>query len=169
MAEKIESTGIPSREQIEACLPSETRRKSGPYAIMECWQRIPCDPCVAACPFGFIAPMENINDLPKLDKEACTGCGNCIALCPGLAIFVIDETWGDADRALIRIPYEFAPLPEKGQIVRALDRAGNFIAEAEVVRIQKTKSATTILHLNIPKQFLLDIRAIEPLPMRISG
>jgi len=166
MSSKIENSGIPSVEQIGSSLPSRERRNSGPYAVIECWQKIPCDPCVAACPFGYIAPMENINDLPQLDQDACTGCGNCIALCPGLAIFVIDETWGEPEQALIRIPHEFSPLPEKGQTVRALDREGKYVADAEVVRIQKSKSWTPVLHLAIPIKLIMDIRAIEPLPMR---
>ncbi len=166
MASQIERTGVPTKEQIESTLPGDERRAKGPYAVIECWQEIPCDPCVASCPFGYIAPMKNINDLPKLDQESCTGCGNCIALCPGLAIFIIDETFGGEDEAMIRIPHEFAPLPEKEDIVRALDREGNYVADAEVVRVQKGKSGCTVLHLLIPKKFILDIRAVEPLPMR---
>ncbi len=163
MASQIENTGIPTREQIEATLPSAERRAKGPYATIECWQRIPCDPCVASCPLGAIAEMANINDLPELDHGTCTGCGACIALCPGLAVFVIDETYGKPDEALIRIPHEFAPLPEAGSTVRALGRNGKYIFDATVKRVQKTKSATNVLHLVIPKEYILDIRAIEPL------
>ncbi len=162
MAYEIQKHGIPEKELIERTFPSEERRKIGPYAVIECWQRIPCDPCVASCPFGCIAQMEDINDLPELDQEACNGCGNCIAQCPGLAIFVIDETWSD-DRALIRIPHEFAPLPEKGQIITTLDRAGKFAATAEVIRVVKTKSGTPVVHIAVPKELIREIRAIKPL------
>lgn len=162
MAGNIQKHGIPEKELIDRTFPSEERRKSGPYAVIECWQRIPCDPCVASCPFGCIAPMEDINDLPELDQESCNGCGNCIAQCPGLAIFVIDETWSE-DRALIRIPHEFVPLPEKGQIVTALDRAGKFAATTEVIRVVKTKSGTPVIHIAVPKELIREIRAIKPL------
>lgn len=165
MPSKIESTGIPTREQIESTLPSAERRAKGAYATIECWQKIPCDPCVAACPFGAVAEMANINDLPEIDHDICTGCGACIALCPGLAIFVIDETYGETDEALIMIPHEFVPLPEKGDIVRALDRKGDYICDAKVKRVQKTKSATNIINLVVPKEHILDVRAIEPLPI----
>jgi len=165
MKPKIETSGIPSRQMIESTLPSRTRREKGPFAVMECWQRIPCDPCVASCPFHAIAPMENINDLPMLDHEICTGCGLCISACPGLAIFVIDETFGGPDEASIRIPHEFAPLPEVGDTVFALGRDGTHICEARVVKVKSSKTKTTIVEIAIPKKFIADIRAIEPLPM----
>ncbi len=166
MATEIEKSGIPDIELIDETFPSEERRKAGPYAVIECWQLIPCDPCVASCPFGCIAHMEDINDLPELDQETCNGCGNCIALCPGLAIFVIDETWGDDDQALIHIPHEFTPLPEKGQVVRALNRKGKFVTNAEVIRVRKTKSGTPVIHITIPREYIYEIRAIEPLTMK---
>lgn len=165
MVIEIEKNGIPDIELIKDTFPSEERRKVGPYAVIECWQRIPCDPCVASCPFGCISPMEDINDLPELNHETCTGCGNCIALCPGLAIFVIDETWGDEDQALIRIPHEFTPLPQQRQTVRALNRKGEFITDAEVIRVRETKSGTPVIHIAIPREYIYEIRAIEPLTM----
>jgi Fe-S-cluster-containing hydrogenase component 2 len=162
----IEKNGIPSQGQIESTLPPPERRAKGPYAVIECWQEIPCDPCVASCKLGAIAPMQNINDLPELDFDKCTGCGNCIAFCPGVAIFVIDETYGAPDEALIRIPHEFAPLPKIGDKVKALARDGKFICDATIVKIQKSKSATTVLHIVIPKKYIKEIRAIEPLEMK---
>ncbi|QJW44353.1 hypothetical protein HA075_22045 [bacterium BFN5] len=49
---------------------------SGPTAIFECLQPIPCNPCADACPRGAITVKE-INDCPTLDKERCNGCGIC--------------------------------------------------------------------------------------------
>jgi len=162
MNPNIENSGIPSKEQIERTLPSKERREKGPYVVIECWQKIPCNPCVKACPFGVIQPMEDINDLPVTDIDKCTGCGLCISLCPGLAIFVIDETYGEEDQALVMIPHEFVPIPKKGDLVQALDRQGNYICDAQVVRTTQNKSNTTVVHLLIPREFILDVRAIKP-------
>ncbi|HHS50019.1 MAG TPA: 4Fe-4S ferredoxin [candidate division Zixibacteria bacterium] len=159
----IKSTGVPSRELIESTFPSEERRKSGPFAVIECWQEIPCDPCVASCPFHSIADMQNINDLPVIDHSTCNGCGVCIAQCPGLAIFVIDETFGAEDEASIRIPHEFTPLPAVGDTVRALNRDGSFACEAKVIKVRNTKSKTPVIEIAIPARLILDVRAIEPL------
>ena len=166
MSENIAKTGIPSDKLIESTLPSKERRASGPYVVVECWQEIPCNPCVASCPFGVIAEMININDIPEVDHDKCTGCGLCISTCPGIAIFVIDETYGSPNQALIQIPHEFVPLPEVGGTVRALSRDGSYICDAEVIKVKKTKSATSVLHLVIPIEYIMEVRAIEPLPMR---
>lgn len=36
--------------------------------------------CAEICPFGAIAMAENA--LPVVDKDKCTGCGNCLKACP---------------------------------------------------------------------------------------
>ena len=110
--------------------------------------------------------MENINDLPEIDIESCTGCGLCIPMCPGLAIFVIDETFGTSDEISIRLPHEFAPLPAVGDMVKALGRDGSHICDARVIKVKKNRSKTPVIEIAIPKKYLLDVRAIEPLPMK---
>ena len=37
----------------------------------------------------------------------------CVAVCPGLACFVVDLTWGDEHQALMKIPYEMLPIPSE--------------------------------------------------------
>ena len=125
-------TGVPSHKEIRQCLPTRKRRAAGPVAVIECWERIPCDPCQFLCPQGAIRPFANLNDLPGLDEERCSGCGACISGCPGLAIFVVDEKFSVTE-ALVRLPYEFRPLPEKGKEVWALDREGKKLCRATVV------------------------------------
>jgi Fe-S-cluster-containing hydrogenase components 2 len=57
-------------------------------AVIECPEKIPCDPCVTSCKFGAVT-KEKITSLPKVDYSKCTGCTTCVSACPGLAIFVI--------------------------------------------------------------------------------
>jgi Fe-S-cluster-containing hydrogenase component 2 len=102
-------------------LPSKQRWASGPAAIIECTEDIPCDPCVDSCPSGAIH-MNSLTAPPTVDFQACTGCTLCMDICPGLAIFVVDVS--GADQAIVSIPYEMLPLPQKGQSVEALDRRG---------------------------------------------
>lgn len=49
---------------------------------------IHCQSCGDACPEHAIrfAPRIGAPPLPRLDAEACTGCGACIAPCPAAAI-----------------------------------------------------------------------------------
>ncbi|HHX29328.1 MAG: 4Fe-4S binding protein [Bacillota bacterium] len=146
------TTGVPSAQEIAGVTPPEERRARGPYATIECFQRIPCDPCHHSCRFGAIQEFEDINDIPKMDWSRCTGCGLCVAACPGLAIFVVDETYSETE-CLIAIPYEFAPLPAKGQEVDLTDRAGIVVAEGVVQRVVagKKPSGTPVVWVSAPK------------------
>ena len=106
--------------------------------------------------------MENINDLPQCDMEACTGCGNCVGRCPGLACFVIDETAGNG-KIRITFPYEMAPLPQKGDIVDALGRDGEVVGKAEIVRVLNTEKLdhTSIITMLVDQELIYDARNIR--------
>ena len=155
----LEKTGIPTAQDIKEKMPNEERMKSGPVAIVECFHSIPCDPCYHSCPVGAFAEFEDINDLPELDFSECTGCGMCIAKCPGLAIFVVDYTYSEK-RGIVKLPYEFLPLPEEGDKVTALDRSGEEVGKAVVEKVQFPPNAdrTAVVWLSVPKDKLMDVR-----------
>ncbi|MCF6460780.1 (2Fe-2S)-binding protein [Clostridium sp. Cult3] len=155
-------TGIPTKEDIEGITPSKERRQKGPVAVIECYQEIPCNPCYIACKFGAIKEFEDINQRPILDFELCTGCGQCVIKCPGLAIFIIDENYSDTE-ALVQIPYEFLPLPEKNTFVTGLDREGKPICRARVMKVRKGKglNKTSTVTLTIPKRYTMDVRSFN--------
>ncbi|HNV72562.1 MAG TPA: 4Fe-4S ferredoxin, partial [Candidatus Ozemobacteraceae bacterium] len=73
----LKNDGIPTREEYETILPTPERMKKGPVAIIECFQDIPCDPCVTACPTKAIHMQSGITDKPHLEEKRCTGCGMC--------------------------------------------------------------------------------------------
>lgn len=156
----LEKTGLPTSEDLAKVSPSEERLSRGPVAIIECFQRIPCDPCYAACKRGAIKEFEDINDLPEIDFELCNGCGVCVSKCPGLAIFVVDQTFSEKE-ALVKIPYEFLPVPEKGEVVDALDRKGQRVGEARVVDVLKFKDKTCVVSIAVPKELSVDVRNIR--------
>jgi Fe-S-cluster-containing hydrogenase component 2 len=109
-------------------LPSEEREKKGPVAVIECIQEIPCDPCVSACKFDAII-MDGINGIPHVDFAKCTGCMNCLKVCPGLAIFIQDKSKA---KPSVTVPYEYLPLPVKGGTVTLLGRDGASLGTATV-------------------------------------
>lgn len=158
----LKSTGVPSPEELKTIYPSEERLAQGPVAVIECFQRIPCNPCGAACRRGAIQPFDDINNQPRINVERCNGCGLCVANCPGLAIFVVDETY-KPDTALVKIPYEFLPLPQKGTTVPALDRSGEQIGEAVIIAVQNppTFDRTVVVHLQVPRSIARDVRNIR--------
>ena len=158
----LEKTGIPTAEQIDSIFPSQERLEKGPVAIIECFQNIPCNPCNTACKQNAIQAFQDINDRPAIIEENCNGCGLCLTKCPGLAIMVIDLNWSE-DRAMIKIPYEFSPLPAQGEIVHALGRDGAVITDAEVIRVQNPASfdKTPIVSIAVPKEFVKQVRNIR--------
>jgi len=145
---------------LEKVIPDKKRLAKGPVVIIECFQKIPCDPCAISCKLGAIKPFEDINDLPVVDFNKCTGCGICISSCPGLAIFVIDVNYSEKI-SLIKLPHEMLPLPEKGEEVYALDRDGSILGKAKVVRVLKIKNKTHIISLEVPKSMVMKVRSIK--------
>ena len=151
--------GVLRHEDVEALSPGEERLRRGPLVIIECVENIPCDPCVAACPKGAIRIDGDINGVPVVDFDTCDGCGACLAACPGLAIFGVDLS-GDGAAAVVRLPYEFLPLPEVGEDVVALDRDGKEMGGARVERVQTAKALdrTPIVSLQVPRDVAMDVR-----------
>ncbi len=141
--------------------PSSERRKDRPYVVIECPEKIPCDPCVDACPNKAITIEGSMIELPRVDYEKCTGCLLCIPRCPGLAIFVIDET--PEEHSIIYIPYELLPRPKKGDRVQGLDREGKGIADIEITKVIDPKKFDhcAIIGFTVPKNLIDTIRFIK--------
>jgi thioredoxin reductase/Fe-S-cluster-containing hydrogenase component 2 len=136
----------------------------GIRVVMECTQNIPCDPCQDACPQGCIKVGRDITLLPSLhtDKK-CTGCGLCVGACSGQAIFLINDTFEEG-YGTVGLPYEFLPLPEKGDAGRALDRSGREVCDAVVVDVRNSKAMdkTPMLVMKVPKAELGRARFFKP-------
>lgn len=154
--------GIPAKGDLKKVTPTDERFAEGPVAIVECFQEIPCNPCIKACKRGAITMPGDINDLPAVDTGLCNGCGICISFCPGLAIFVVDKTYSE-ELALIKLPYEYVPVPEIGQSVTALDRAGEKTGYFEVVKVTSggKKNKTYTISLAVPQELAMEVRDIK--------
>lgn len=144
-----------------AAFPSANQQQEKIHPVIECTQNIPCNPCQDACPVGCIKVGSNITSLPVLDGEKkCIGCGMCVASCPGQAIFLIKE---EAEQAEITLPYEFMPLPKKGDKGTALSRSGQPLCEAEVVAVKSVAAMdhTNLLTMRVPKAYAGTARFIR--------
>ncbi len=160
----LKHTGIATAEELSQIKPDCEQRQQGPVAWIECFHEIPCDPCHEACPVEAIKPFSDINHLPSIEHEDCTGCGMCVANCPGLAVFVIDETYSNT-HALMALPHEFTPVPEPGDEVVLMTRAGEQAGTSEVQRVQNPKSfdRTAVVWVEVPQNMIEQVRAIKPL------
>ncbi len=158
----LEKTGIPDAERVKEKFPPVERIDRGPVAVVECYERIPCNPCATACRVHAIEIGEDINNIPALDAARCTGCAVCLSRCPGLAIFVVD---GSKSKEFVefRIPYEFLPLPKEGQNVWGLNRAGQRLSMVRVLKVQNPKSfdRTPVVTVEVPRAELYTFRNIQ--------
>lgn len=158
----LETNGLATEEQIMESFPSIDRINKGPVAVIECFQKIPCNPCVTSCRFHAIDMGDDINNLPLVSMERCIGCGACLSRCPGLAIMLVDGSRSE-DFVHMTIPYEMLPCPQKDRMVRGLDREGNYLCHVRVIRVLDSKGLdrTLLVTLEVPRNFMYRFRNIE--------
>ncbi|MBR1913021.1 MAG: FAD-dependent oxidoreductase [Treponema sp.] len=135
--------------------PGFTKQK-GLHPVIECTQNIPCNPCQDSCKKKCIKIGSRITALPCVDAQSsCIGCGMCIANCSGQAIFLVDEDF-EPGYATVTLPYEFLPLPEKGEHGKALSRSGQVLCDAEIVQIKSSPlfDKTHLLTMKVPIGFV---------------
>jgi Fe-S-cluster-containing hydrogenase component 2 len=163
LKDKAFASGVLDGERPGAVLPPDElwESKKNGLVVIECPQRIPCNPCNTSCPAGAVKPFNDINDLPSIDYDKCTGCALCVAKCPGLACFVIDLSFA-SDYALIKLPYEMLPVPKPGDEVECLDRIGEVAGTGKVEAVlEPLKDSTKVLVVSVKKNLILDVRAVR--------
>ena len=152
--------GLEDLASFNSVPTTERLREKRPVAMIECIQEIPCNSCVVACKLGAIE-MARVNDIPRVDYDKCTGCMACAMVCPGLAVFVLRE--GDGG-GYVTLPYEFLPVPKTGDQVIALNRTGTVLGKSRVARVlpPERNDGTALVTIEVPKELLLEARAIRP-------
>ena len=158
------SDGILTLDEVKGCpgWPGDEIIEKRRVVIAECVEDIPCNPCEIGCKQGAIKVGTPITNLPVVDGRKCDGCGLCIAICPGLAVFVVEKNYTEKLSA-ISLPYELLPVPRKGDIVRGLDRGGSYVCDAEVIKVMQSKKfdRTVIVTVTVGKVFVNEVRGIR--------
>jgi len=160
----LEKNGYPDIDEIKNSpgYPGDSRLARGNCIVIECIQEIPCNPCEVACKFGAIKVGQPITNLPVLDGKLCIGCGNCIANCPGQAIFLVNKAYAPG-KALVAFPYEFNPLPEKDGIVIVTNRSGKDIGKGKVIKVinPKKNDRTPVIYLEVALELADEVRSMK--------
>lgn len=162
LSSSLLSRGYVEDSEMEV-FPSASYHSTGIHPVIECTQNIPCNPCQDACRLGCIRVGETITSLPEVNREvSCIGCGMCVANCSGQAIFLVDENY-DETHASITLPYEFLPLPKKGDLGTALSRRGDRLCPASVLEVRSAKvmDHTNLVTMLVPKEYADTARFIE--------
>ena len=139
-------------------------KHDGDLVLIECTEDIPCNPCETVCPFGAVTVGEPITNTPVVDVDKCNGCGQCVAVCPGLAVFLVNHDTGDG-MASLTFAYEYLPVPGKGDQVKAVDRAGQVVCDAEVAKVVSTEkfSLTNVVTIKFPAEHIETVRGMQRL------
>ena len=138
--------------------------EEGVFPILHCAQEIPCNPCSTICPQGcIIIGGEDIRGLPEVTEHECIGCEKCVAICPGLAITLVDYR-KDEDNPIVTIAYEFlGDTINQGDVVTVLDTEGAILGNVEVVKVRSPKMADRVhlVRLRAPKAIAKQIAGIR--------
>ena len=142
--------------------------ESGVFPVLHCNQEIPCDPCTAVCPNKLIEIEEtDIRLLPTFlanrDGKGCTGCEKCVAVCPGLAITMVDYR-KDGEFPTVAVPLEFLKETlQAGDSVVVEDTEGQALGRVEVAAVKaiKANDRTVIVKVRAPKEYAKKIAGIR--------
>ncbi len=143
-------------------------QESGVFPVFRCSQEIPCNPCTAVCPQHLIHIQEDdIRHLPEFlgpqSDRACIGCEQCVTVCPGLAVTLVDYRQ-NLERPTVTLAYEFLEESvEEGDRVTVLDAEGEVLGEVEVtsVRALKRNDRTVAVQVTAPKAIAKRIAGIR--------
>ena len=131
-------------------------REEGVFPIFHCYQEVPCNPCTSVCPVGAIrTERDEITGLPYIiDLDACTGCGSCVAVCPGLSMILVDYR-DDPEHPLVTLPYEiWRERVEVGQKVPVTDVDGAILGyyPVEKVSARRKYPGTLLVQIKVAKK-----------------
>jgi len=142
-------------------------QNKGVFPVLHCAQEIPCDPCARVCPRNLIqVDPEDIRSLPRFlqdEQKGCTGCLRCVAVCPGLAITLVDFRKSQKT-ALVSLPYELQAENLKiGDLVEVTDTDGQSLGRFPVLRLRQLPvySGTTIVTVETPTELATRIAGLR--------
>ena len=139
----------------------ESLLKEGVFPVIHCLQEIPCNPCMTVCPKNLITTSGHaVLGLPEYG-DGCIGCKKCVAICPGLAITLVDYR-KSGEFPVVTVPWELGDwLIQKDQTVTVTQWEGLPVGTGTVVSLKNAAG--------YPSTMLLDIRVPEKIAGIVAG
>jgi NADPH-dependent 2,4-dienoyl-CoA reductase/sulfur reductase-like enzyme/Fe-S-cluster-containing hydrogenase component 2/bacterioferritin-associated ferredoxin len=142
--------------------------EEGVFPIMHCTQEIPCDACSTVCPRHLIhVDPSDIRHLPEVDyfaEKGCIACGRCVAVCPGLAVTLVDYRKGN-ENALVTLPFEQDPTSVAvGDEIELTSTEGMSLGKATIKTIKKIKefaNGTSLLTVEVPRAIAKQVSGLR--------
>jgi ferredoxin len=109
---------------------------------------------------------EDIRSLPHFlqdEQKGCTGCLRCVAVCPGLAITLVDFRKSQ-EFAQVSLPYELqADNLKIGDLVEVTNTDGESLGCFPVLRVRQLPafSGTTIVTMEVPTELATQIAGLR--------
>jgi Fe-S-cluster-containing hydrogenase component 2/bacterioferritin-associated ferredoxin len=153
-------------QKIENKVPQDLKL----YPHIRCRQEIPCNPCASVCTQKSISmPSGKITQPPDF-KNQCVGCARCVAICPGLAITLVDHCYDDTGKtALVTVPWEMpSGTISAGMEITTSGFSGDVIGKGKVIAIKSSKwqNLRSVVALEVPSKeadSVAGIRLYEPM------
>ncbi len=133
----VDSQQRPVRLLEKPAMPSAERKAAKGFVVADCLYGFACNPCSFSCKQGAIT-KSSTSVTPVIDYDKCIGCMECVAQCPGLAIFGYRP-----DRSQIFLPLEFN-LPDGAKDVFLVNNNGAKVGEGEIERVIPKPNKTNI-------------------------
>jgi len=149
--EYIDSQQKPARVLQEPRIPSPERMAQKGFVVADCLYGFACNPCSFSCKQGAIT-KSSTSVTPVIDYDKCIGCMECVAQCPGLAIFGYRP-----EKNLLYFPLEFT-LPEGSREVFLVDDDGKKVGEGVIERVLPKPGKT---HIAVVKAARLDGKLLD--------
>jgi len=144
---------------------SFSRNGEAIFPVFHCTQEIPCNPCTEVCPNNSISIAEGgIMGLPSF-KGKCSGCMKCVAICPGLAVTLVDyRKEGESGKALVTIPFELhRSWVKEGEKLPVVDKEGTVLCEATIVKIKDLtfQDRTLLVTMEVPADTAAQVAGVK--------
>ncbi len=154
-AEVLKSPGGSVEKYVESTV------REGVFPVIHCFQEIPCNPCMTVCPKGLITTDGHpVQGLPVYNGD-CIGCGKCVAICPGLAITLVDYR-KNSDFPTVTVSWELGDwVLKKDQTVTVTEWEGKPIGNGTVLSLRTAPG--------YPSTMLLDIAVPADIANRVAG